>query len=55
MARRLAELRDERGAVAAAANRALEGGLDDAQIADVRRVTGRLEAALAARIAGGLE
>jgi hypothetical protein len=55
LARRLDELRDERGAVAGAANRALEGGLDDRQIADVRRVVGRLEALLAARVAGGLE
>jgi hypothetical protein len=55
MATRLAELREERGAVAAAANRALEGGLDAAQIADVEHVVARLEAALAARVAGGLE
>lgn len=55
MATRLDELRGERGAVAAAANRALEGGLDPAQIADVERVVGRLEAALTARVAGGLE
>jgi hypothetical protein len=55
LARRLDELRAERGAVAGAANRALEGGLDDAQIADVARVIGRLEAVLAARLAGGLE
>jgi hypothetical protein len=52
---RLAELRDERPAVAAAANRALESGLDAGQIADVERVVDRLEAALAARLAGGLE
>jgi hypothetical protein len=55
MAERLAELRAERGSVGAAANRALEGGLDATQIEDVRRVVGRLEAALAARVAGGLE
>ncbi|WCB95876.1 hypothetical protein DSM104299_04627 [Baekduia alba] len=55
MARRLDELRDERGAVAGAANRALEGGLEPAQITDVERAVGRLEAALAARVAGGLE
>lgn len=55
LARRLAELRDERGAVAGAANSALEGGLEPAQIEDVERVVGRLEAALAARVAGGLE
>ncbi|MCW2985922.1 MAG: hypothetical protein JWR63_3492, partial [Conexibacter sp.] len=34
---------------------ALEGGLDDAQIEDVARVLRRLEAALTARVAGGLE
>jgi hypothetical protein len=55
LAQRLVELREHRGAVAAAANRALEGGLDEAQIADVEHVVGRLEAALAARVAGGLE
>jgi hypothetical protein len=52
---RLAELREERGAVGAAANRALEGGLDVEQLADVARVLGRLEAALAARVAIGWE
>jgi hypothetical protein len=55
LAARLTELGEERGAVGAAANRALEGGLDATQIADVTRVVGRLEAALAARVAGGLE
>jgi hypothetical protein len=55
LAQRLVELREHRSAVAAAANRALEGGLDEAQIADVEHVVGRLEAALAARVAGGLE
>jgi hypothetical protein len=55
LAQRLAELRDARSAVAAAANRALEGGLDAGQIDDVERVLGRVEAALAARVAGGLE
>jgi hypothetical protein len=55
LARRLAELAQERGAVGAAANRALEGGLDAEQVQDVARVVGRLEAALAARVAGGLE
>ena len=39
----------------AAANRALEGGLDAEQIDDVGRVLGRVEAALLARVAGGLE
>jgi hypothetical protein len=55
IAPRLAELREQRGAVAAAANRALEGGLEPQQIADVEHVVARLEAALAARVAGGLE
>jgi hypothetical protein len=55
MATRIEELRGERGAVAGAANAALEGGLDPARIADVERVVGRLEAALTARVAGGME
>lgn len=55
MARRLAELREERGPIGAAANRALEGGLEPAQIDDVARTVDRLEAALAARVAGGIE
>jgi hypothetical protein len=46
---RLEELRGERGAIGAAANAALAGGLDEAQVADVERVTRRLEAALATR------
>jgi hypothetical protein len=53
--RRLDELREARAPVAAAANRALEGGLEDEQVQDVARVLGRLEAALAARVAAGLE
>jgi hypothetical protein len=55
LAVRLAELREERPVVGAAANRALEGGLDAEQIEDVARVLGRLEAALIARVAGGLD
>jgi len=55
LAQRLDELRDLRGGVGAAANRALEGGLDPGQIADVEHAVARLEAALAARVAGGLE
>jgi hypothetical protein len=50
MAGRLAGLREERPVVGAAANRALEGGLDAQQIEDVGRVLGRLEAALIARL-----
>jgi hypothetical protein len=55
IAPRLDELRDQRGPVADAANRALEGGLEADQIAAVAHVVARLEAALAARVAGGLE
>jgi hypothetical protein len=55
LAARLTALAAERDAVAAAANRALEGGLEEAQIEDVARVIRRLEAALAARVAGGIE
>jgi hypothetical protein len=50
---RLEELRGERAAVAAAANAALQGGLDEQAAADVARVLGRLEAALRARTALG--
>jgi hypothetical protein len=52
---RLDELREARGPVGDAANAALQGGLDDARTADVERVLGRLEAALRARIAAGLD
>jgi hypothetical protein len=52
---RLDELREARGTVGDAANAALQGGLDDARTADVERVLSRLEAALRARIAAGLD
>ena len=52
---RLDELREARGTVGDAANAALQGGLDDARTADVARILGRLEAALRARIAAGLD
>jgi hypothetical protein len=52
---RLAELRDSRAAVGAAANSALQGGLDEAMTADVEQVLQRLEAALRARVTIGLE
>ena len=52
LAERLAELRDRRDGVDAAATAALEGGLDDAHIEIVRGALGRLEAALRARVAG---
>ena len=42
---RLAELREERGAVGDAANAALRGGLPAEAIADVERILGRVEAA----------
>lgn len=50
---RIEELRGERAAVAAAANAALQGGLDAVAAADVERVLARLEAALRARTALG--
>ncbi len=52
LARRLTELRERRAEVGAVANAALQGGLDDAQIAVVRSVLGSVEAALRARVAG---
>jgi len=55
MATRLDELRAERTTVGAVANRALEGGLDATQIEDLARVLRRLEAALTARVAGGMD
>jgi hypothetical protein len=51
--KRLGELAEERGAVGAAANAALQGGLDPQQSEDIARVLGRLEAALRARSAAG--
>ena len=49
---RLGELQGERAVVGAAANAALRGGLSEAEIADVDRVLGRVEAAIRARAAG---
>jgi hypothetical protein len=54
LAPRLAELREHCAGVGAVANAALQGGLDDAQIAFVDTVLVRVEAALRARTAGGL-
>jgi len=54
LARRLEELRDLRPAVGAAANRALEGGLDEATIGEISKALTRIEAALRARTAGGI-
>jgi hypothetical protein len=55
LAERLEELRSERAAVGAAANAALQGGLDDRAIADVERALERIEAALRARSASGFD
>jgi hypothetical protein len=54
LAPRLARLREHRDDVGAVADVALQRGLDDAQIAFVATVLGRVEAALRARTAGGL-
>ncbi|MCW3016671.1 MAG: hypothetical protein JWO02_3763 [Solirubrobacterales bacterium] len=54
LAARIGELRELRGIVGDAANRALQGGLDDDTAADVARVVGRLEAALRVRTTLGL-
>jgi hypothetical protein len=51
MADRVAELREGRDVVAAAANAAVRGELDDGATGDVEHVLGRLEAALRARSA----
>jgi hypothetical protein len=53
IADRLEGLRSERKLVGAAANRALEGGLDEATIADVERVIALVESVLRARTAAG--
>jgi hypothetical protein len=52
MAARLAELGERREAVAAAANAAIQGGLEPETVAAVESALGRLEAALRARAAG---
>ena len=52
---RLEDLRSARGAVGAAANAALQGGIDDSTTTEVDDILGRLEAALRARVASGLE
>jgi hypothetical protein len=52
---RLEELRGARGAVGDAANAALQGGIDDGTAEEVERVLTRLEAALRARAATGLD
>lgn len=52
LAERLAQLRGRHEEVVAVAGAALQGGLDDEQIANVAAVLGRVEAALRARLAG---
>lgn len=54
LAPRLEELTELRSTVGSAANLALQGGLDDATAADVKRIVGRLEAALRVRTNLGL-
>jgi hypothetical protein len=53
--RRLAELAGLRAEAVGTYDRALEGGLDEEETARVDRVLGRVEAALRARTAGGIE
>jgi hypothetical protein len=55
LAERLAELRELHGAVRAAAEAALQGGVEDADAEAVRRALERLEAALRARTALGFD
>ncbi len=55
LARRLDDLAEERSGVAAAANQALGGGLDEDTADEVERVLSALEAALRARTSVGLE
>jgi hypothetical protein len=52
---RITELREARGEVGAAANAALQGGLDEPTTATVERIVGRIESALRARVAPGLD
>ena len=52
MAKRLDEMAGHRDAVAAAANAAIQGGLEPGTVAEVEAALGRLEAALRARAAG---
>lgn len=55
VAERLPALREERHAVGAAANAALQGGLDEETIEDVGRAIGRIESVLRARTAHGFD
>ncbi len=51
---RIGQLRDHREAIGAAANAALEGGLDEAQISELTETLTHIEAALRARTQLGL-
>jgi hypothetical protein len=55
LAERLAELRELHGAVHAAAQAALQGGVEDEDAAAIRHALERLEAALRARTALGFD
>ena len=55
IAHRIGDLREQRGPVAAAANMAVNGGLDEDTTEEVERVLALLEGALRARTAVGLE
>jgi hypothetical protein len=55
MPERLAELRERRGAIGDAANRALAGPLPAAAVTAVTETVTRLEAALRARSAAGFD
>lgn len=55
LARRLDDLAEERSGVAAAANQAINGGLDQDTVDEVERVLQGLEAALRARTSVGLD
>ena len=55
VAARIEGLREERGAVGDAANAALQGGLEDDQVAAVTHALERIESALRARTAAGFQ
>ena len=55
LAERIGALREHRGPVGDAANAALQGGLEDAQVAAVTEALERIEAALRARSAAGFQ
>jgi hypothetical protein len=53
--KRITELREARGEVGAAANAALQGGLDEPTTKTVEHVLSRIESALRARVGAGLD